>query len=78
MLLGKIDIDSAKAQFKVFQTLIADKIKVFKFLDTEFGSKVEPGTTIEEKLEILSDYEKAVVNANKLDKAVKGITVFRF
>ena len=78
VLLGKIDIDSAKAQFKVFQTLIADKIKVFKFLDTEFGSKVEPGTTIEEKLEILSNYEKAVVNANKLDKTVKGITVLDF
>ena len=78
ILSGDLSLKDAKAQFKIYQNLVNDKVDAFINLENTFGNKVGEGTSIAERIEILNNYDIASRNAKDPNAEPQGISVLDF
>ena len=78
VLTGDMTIEAAKAEFKVYQTLLKDKVASFNTINEVFGAKTKLSKSISGQIEVLANYDKALEMSRRIDPIIMGISVLDF
>ena len=80
VLTGDMTVQAAKAEFKVYQRLLKDKVASFNSNSVNFGSKASNklSQSISGQIEILNNYDTALQMSRRINPPVMGISVLDF
>ena len=78
VLTGDMTVQAAKAEFKVYQRLLKDKVASFNSNNVNFGSKTKLSQSISGQIEILNNYDTALQMSRRINPPVMGISVLDF
>ena len=78
VLTGDMTVEAAKAEFKVYQRLLKDKVASFNSNNVNFGSKTKLSQSISGQIEILNNYDTALEMSRRINPPVMGISVLDF
>ena len=78
VLTGDMTVQAAKAEFKVYQRLLKDKVASFNSNNINFGSKTKLSQSISGQIEILTNYDTALEMSRRINPPVMGISVLDF
>ena len=78
VLTGDMTVQAAKAEFKVYQRLLKDKVASFNSNNVNFGSKTKLSQSISGQIEILNNYDTALEMSRRINPPVMGISVLDF
>ncbi len=78
VLTGDMTVQAAKAEFKVYQRLLKDKVASFNSNNVNFGSKTKLSQSISGQIEILNNYDTALEMSRRINPPVMGISILDF